>query len=274
MYTEKELQDLVKTVTETFGAELDRLAKSEEPSKEEPPKEEHKEKAPEHKEEQKDAAPSEEKKPEGEGSEPPHKEESPEGHKEEGHEEPKAEGEAPKHEQQAPSEDHGYDEEDMNHMAGMYSSMSRGELKAHHDAIRKCMDGMGLAKCEEGMAKSEQDKAIELPVDNSKEIELLKSELAVEKTKSEESKKNLEAVVEGLTKFVTKAAPAGKSITSLDVIAKHEAPIKELNLSKNEVTSLLTKKASNPALSAQDKQAINDYYFGSKNIEKVRHLLG
>lgn len=273
MYTEKELQDLVKTVSETFSAHLDSLAKSEEPSKEEP-KDESKEKAPEHKEEQKDAAPSEEKKPEGEGSEPPQQEQSQEGSKEEGQEEPKAEGEAPQHEQQAPSEDHGYDEEDMNHMISMYSSMSRGELKAHHDAIRKCMDGMGLAKCEEGMTKSEQDKVVELPIDNSKEIELLKSELAVEKTKSEESKKNLEAVVEGLTKFVTKSAPVGKSITSLDVIAKTEAPIKELKLSKNEVTSILTKKASNPALSAQDKQAINDYYFGSKNIEKVRHLLG
>lgn len=269
MYTEQELTELVKTVSETFSVHLASLAKSDgDPEKKEEPKEEAKEDKPEHKEEEtKDAPPSEEKAPESK-----EEEKSPEGS-----EAPKEGGEQPPQEEKQadPSgEEHGYDDEDMKHMSDMYSSMSRPELKAHHDCIRKCMDGMGLAKCEEGMAKSEKDETIVLPQDNSAELELLKSELSAEKAKGEESKKNLEAVVESLAKFVSKSAPAGKSITSLDIIAKSEGGKEMKNLSKSEVTSILTKKASNPALSADDKQAINDYYFGSKNIETVRHLLG
>ena len=269
MYTEKELLELVKTVETTFSAHLDSLAKSEDESDK---KDEHKEEAkPEHDEEKdeessepkfeaKEEKPEHEKEGKEEKEQP--KEEGAEEPKEEGHEEPKA---------QSSEEDHGYDEEDMKHMGDMYASMSKPELKAHHDCIRKCMDGMGLAKCEEGMAKSEKDVAVELPKDG--ESELLKSELSVEKAKNEEMKKNLDAVVESLAKFVSKSAPAGRSITSTDIIAKSEAAKKEINLSKNEISSVLAKKASNPALSAEDKQAINDYYFGSKNIEKVRHLL-
>ena len=272
MYTEKELLELVKTVETTFSAHLDSLAKSEEESdKKDEPKDEAK---PEHKDEDEKEEHSEEPKSEAKEEKPEPKEEGKEEREEEpkeGHEDPKEEGhEEPKAE--SSEEDHGYDEEDMKHMGDMYGSMSKPELKAHHDCIRKCMDGMGLAKCEDGMAKSEKDAAIELP--KGVESDLLKSELSAEKAKSEELKKNLDAVVESLAKFVSKTAPAGKSITSTDIIAKSEVAKKEINLSKSEITSVLAKKASNPALSAEDKQAINDYYFGSKNIEKVRHLLG
>ena len=265
MYNNEQLLELVKTVENEFSAHLNRLAKSEEESEK---KDEDKEEAkPEHKEkEEKDEPKSESK----EEKSPEHKEEGEE-HKEESSEhkeESKEEGEEPK---SAPSEeDHGYDEEDMKHMGDMYGSMSKAELRAHHDSIRKCMDGMGLAKCEDGMHKSEKDTAITI---SSDEIELLKSELAAEKAKGEESKKNLATVVESLTKFVTKSAPVGKSITSTDIIAKSEGVKKAITLTSTEITSVLAKKASNPAMSAEDKQAINDYLFGSKNIEKVRHLL-
>lgn len=266
MYTNEQLLELVKTVETEFSAHLNLLAKSEDESE----KEEFKEKAkPEHKEEKDESEPKsehkEEKSPESkEEGEEEHEEESSE-HKEEPHKEGEEE---PKSAQS--DEDHGYDDEDMKHMHDMYSSMSRGELRAHHDSVRKCMDGMGLAKCEDGMHKSEKDTAITF---STGDIDLLKSELAAEKVKSEESKKNLAAVVESLAKFVTKSVPAGKSITSTDIIAKSEGSKKEITLSGSEITTALTKKASNPAMSAEDKQAINDYYFGSKNIEKVRHLL-
>lgn len=206
--------------------------------------------------------------------------------------------------------DHGYDDEDMAHMHSMYSSMSKGELKAHHDSIRKCMDGMGLAKCEAGMAKaemedkakdaqgycpnggpkdgkaeaegkgpkssdaqalnkSEKNVAIEIP----QEVSLLKSELEAARAETEKSKKEVAAVTDFLKKFVEKTAPAGKAITSLDIIAKTEGSTEEKPLQKSEIDARLTAKARDLSLSKSDREAINSYYCGSKNIEKVRHLL-
>jgi len=101
----------------------------------------------------------------------------------------------------------------------------------------------------------------------------LKSELQAAKAESEATKKNLEAVETFLKKFVEKAAPAGKAITSLDVIAKTESATKtEKPLSKSEIDSKLLAKAKDQSLSKSDREAINSYYF-TKNIEKVSHLL-
>src|ERR1035437_540768 len=200
-------------------------------------------------------------------------------------------------------EDHGYDDEDMGHMHSMYSSMSRGELKAHHDVIRKCMDGHGLAKCEDGISKAEtldgakdaqgyrpnggpkdgkaenQSKSAG-PTDTQalnksesySEVSLLKSELESAKAESEASRKNLEAVESFLKKFVEKTAPTGRAITSLDIIAKTENGTEEKALSKSEIDSKLLAKAKDQSLSKSDREAINHYYF-SKNLETVRHLL-
>jgi hypothetical protein len=201
--------------------------------------------------------------------------------------------------------DHGYDDEDMEHMHSMYSSMAKPELKAHHDCIRKCMDGMGLAKCEDGMAKAEMEdsakdaqgyrpnggphdgkaeaegkgpKASDAQALNkseiSMEVSLLKSELEAAKADSESKKKELEAVTEFLTKFVQKTVPAGKAITSLDIIAKTENVDKEKPLSKSEIDAKLLAKAKDVSLSKSDREAINSYYCSSnKNIDKVSHLL-
>jgi seryl-tRNA synthetase len=183
--------------------------------------------------------------------------------------------------------------------------MSRGELKAHHDAVRKCMDGMGLSKCEDGMSKAEMEDAAKdaqgyrpnggphdgeaaksktAPASDAtalekseknvviEEVVLLKSELEATKAKSEDYKKNLDAVEAFLKKFVEKTAPAGKAITSLDIIAKTEGGKEEKPLSKSEIDAKLLAKAKDHSLSKSDRDAINSYYF-SKNIESVRHLL-
>jgi hypothetical protein len=71
-----------------------------------------------------------------------HKEESPEHEsKEEGHEEHKDHEDHEDHEEHQEDEGHDYDQEDMEHMEKMYRSMSKGEIKAHHDCIQKCMGG-------------------------------------------------------------------------------------------------------------------------------------
>ena len=215
------------------------------------------------------------------------------------------ENSAPTEDPHGDAQDHGYDDEDLGHMHSMYSSMSRGELKAHHDAVRQAMDGHGLAKCEDGMAKAETSDAAKdaegyrpnggpkdgeaakakTPASSGaqaleksekdvavEEVSLLKSELETIKAENEKSKKEVEAVAAFLTKFVEKTVPAGKAIMSLDVIAKTEGSSNEKPLSKGEIDAKLLAKSKDNATSQTDRNAINSYYF-SKNVESVRHLL-
>jgi len=191
--------------------------------------------------------------------------------------------------QQSEDQDHGYDDEDMQHMHSMYSSMSKPELKAHHDTIRKCMDGMakaetqdaakdaqgyrpeggpkdGEAEDESAMAKSEKDTSIG-------EVSLLKSELEAVKAENADNKKNLDAVSDFLAKYIVeKSAPAGKAITELGIIAKGGSS-DEKPLQKSEIDAKLLAKAKDLSLAKADRDAINTYYCGGKNIETVRHLL-
>lgn len=306
-YDEQKLSSLIDEVTKEFTREL---AKAEESFKASKPEESDK------KDEKKPEEHKESEKPEDKGIKDQHQQDSskPEDKgakmesKDERQVEDKQENAKPSPDAHGDAMDHGYDDEDMQHMHSMYSSMSKGELKAHHDCIRKCMDGMAMS--EQGMAKAEMedakegehrpnggptdgeaaskktasasdDQALEksekfLEVDTStsvKEVEILKSELQAAKAEAEATKKNLDAVESFLKEFVKKAAPAGKAITSLDVIAKTESVSKaEKPLSKSEIDSKLLAKAKDQSLSKSDREAINSYYF-TKNIEKVSHLL-
>lgn len=198
------------------------------------------------------------------------------------------------------AEDHGYDDEDMQHMQALYASMSKPELKAHHDCIRKCMDSMGLAKCEETMVKTEMEDGAQdghrpnggphdgeaaskktpaasdtqamTKSEDDAVVSLLKSEIAALKASDTEKQKNLEAVEAFLKKFV-KPAPAGKAIVSLDIIAKTESASQDKPLSKSEIDAKLIAKAKDVTLAKSDRDAINSYYCGSKDITKVSHLL-
>jgi hypothetical protein len=125
-YTETELAKLIESVEKEFGGAL---AKAEEEKASLAKAEDHefqeaKEKKPEHEES--------ESKDEDHEAEKESKEAAPE------HEEGDEEALAAHHEDG--EESHGYDEEDLDHMHKMYMSMSKGELKAHHDAVRKCLD--------------------------------------------------------------------------------------------------------------------------------------
>lgn len=75
----------------------------------------------------------------GEKEEKPEKE-SPKDSEEHEHSEKKPEKESESHEDHEDS--HDYDDEDMKHMHEMYGSMSKGELKAHHDAVKRCLDAL------------------------------------------------------------------------------------------------------------------------------------
>jgi hypothetical protein len=241
---ESEFMNLMKSEQE--AAQL--LAKSEEEAKEEEKKEESKE------ESKAEAKESEEKK-----------------------DEPKAEEKKDEEKKEEDDEAHGYDDEDMEEMRKMYSSMSKGELKAHKDAVEKCY----MAKCGEmtQMAKSEESsqKQPEVKAEEQKSSEestLLKSELESIKKENEELKKNIEGLVAAINTYVTKKqAPARKAITDIEFVKKSEEGSQERQLTKSEIDSILAKKAQDPKTSAQDRAAINSFYLTNAGVDKIAHLL-
>jgi hypothetical protein len=220
------------------------------------------------------------------GKKPPEKEKKPEETKPEG--EPKPEDKKPEDEptsNKPPTEGgHDYDDEDMTHLKKMYMSMSKAELKVHHDAIAeiaKCGD-MSMAETQEPpMAKSEETKPVvevkpeTIQVDP--EATMLKAELAVANDKLEKLQKNFDAVQAFLTKLVEKkAAPAAKAITNLDAVTKDGGSNtgEEKTLSKSEIDSILTKKSQDPTLKKSEREAINDYYLsGNYDVKGISHLL-
>lgn len=117
--------------------------------------------------------------------------------------------------------------------------------------------------------------AADVKPEPTKELELLKSEVATEKAKSEALQKNLDTVSAILTKLVEKkAAPQAKAITSLEVIAKSEGGSTEAKpLTKGEIDAVLLKKSQDPKLEKSDRDAINNFYLGGGSINSISHLL-
>jgi hypothetical protein len=283
-YTEQDLKNLIETVQKEFTAHLAK-AESETSTltKAEDKKDEHKEEKAEEKKEEKTDDKAEEHK---EAPKAESKEEMKEEHKEE-HKEPEHKEEASKEaapeakeehkEEAAHADEHcDYDDEDMEHLHKMYSSMNKAELKVHHDSVRSALDKCGMAKCGDmSMEKSEKEVSFEIPAEFTKvqeENTLLKSEVESYKTKADSLQKNLDAVKEFLTKFVQKTAPKGKAITSLEVVQKSEIK-EEKPFNEQDIKSILAKKAAEPTLSKSDREAINDYYLKGKNINIISHLL-
>jgi hypothetical protein len=150
-YTETQLTKLIEDVEREFTAHLAKaedaglapLAKAEEGDKKPEPKKEEDYK-PEGEAKPEGEKPSEEAKPEAEAKPAP------------------AEGAPPAAAAPQHAEGHDYDPEDLEHMHQMYSSMSKGELKAHHDCIAKlmkCGDMMpGVQKSEDGLIEAAPPK--------------------------------------------------------------------------------------------------------------------
>lgn len=309
-YTEKELAALIKNVESEFTAHLFKseagaaqpsLAKAED---EKPEKKESKESDSGDKQESKPEAKSKEESGEAPAKEAPAAEAKPEGEAPAAPSEEMPTGEAPV----APSADEGasgYDAEDIAHMDAMYMSMSKAELLAHHDSCVRALDAIGaehthaaaaapaapaaeaapaapaapaaeIDKCGDmSMQKTETSVEVkpEVIVQETKETEILKSEFAAAKAKNEELQKSLDAVSSFLTAFVKKV-PQGKAITQYEQVQKSESvPAEDAQLSKSEISSILSKKAADPTLSKNDREAINAFYLNNANVNTISHLL-
>lgn len=309
-YTELEVNTLLEQVTKEFNVYLAKsevtnpsavdgseLAKSEDADKKDAPADK-KEEAPA----KSDEAPAAEGKeaPAADAKAPAAEAEAPAA----------AEGEAPAAEGAAPAapaaaapgaEGHDYDDEDMAAMVQMYQAMSRGELKAHHDAIKACLDAQAAApaapgaeaapaaaapdaaaapaaeaapEAPEAFAKSEDGIDVSKFAEAAKEVEILKSENSAKESKITELQKNLDTVTEILTRMVKKSAPAAKAVTKLEAVAKSEVGTEDKALSKSEITAILNKKITEQSLAKSDRDAINAYYAaGQVGTTGISHLL-
>lgn len=296
-YTENELAKLIETVEKEFTVHLNKaeqLAKSEgaansaapaplAKAEDEKPEKKADESKPEDKKDEKSAESKDEAPKGDEKAAAPAAEAKPDAKEDGAPAAPAAEG-APA--AAGAGEACDYDEEDLQHMHKMYSSMSKGELKAHHDSVRRALDSSGMQKCGDmSMSKSEDTstakpadaKPIEVTpevINETKTEDVLKSELAKANEKVAQLEKTQSVLQEFLTKLVGKtAAPKGKAITEVAAIAKSEGADEVKELSKSEVTQVLMKKASDPSLSKADREAINSYYLGERNFNTISHLL-
>lgn len=185
---------------------------------------------------------------------------------------------------------HDYDDADMEEMHKMYASMGKSERAIHHDAIKKCME-----KCGEMMVAKSEEQPKEEPLKKSEDAEVLKKaeetaalmkseldaktkELEGAKKENDGLKKNVDELIAALNGFLTKKGPQRKAITSIEYVKKSEVEdkkpeVKTESLSKNEITAILTKKASDPSLSKKDREAIDKYYLKGASLEVVKHLL-
>lgn len=242
-----ELESELSTMLKSAQAESAQpLVKSEEAPKEENKEEEKKEEAKEEPQESKaEESSSDEKKDEA----------------------PKAE----ENKEESDDESHGYDNEDMEEMSKMYTSMSKGELKAHKESIEKCWMG----KCGETtqMVKSEETTKIEPTTVVVEESTLLKSELDTIKKENQDLKKNIDGLVSAINSYVTKKAPARKAITDIEFVKKSEEANEVKPLTKSEIKEILAKKAQDPSLPSKDREAINQFYLTNASVEKISHLL-
>ena len=165
--------------------------------------------------------------------------------------------------QEQPSQD--YDDEDLEELHKMYSSMDDKEKTHHLNALKKAL---GLEDASAQQAPIEMAKSEEI-VKKDEEIALAKSEISSLQAKNEELKKNMEAVSKFLETLKT-SVPQRKSVTSVDYIQKTE-DTKELSL--EQVDKVLSAKVKDSSLSKSDRDAINSYYLSGKSIETIKHLL-
>lgn len=157
--------------------------------------------------------------------------------------------------------------EDYETIDDLYASMSKNEIEAHYESVKRVMFGEAE---EESMVKSESEE------EETEEIQMVKSENSNLKEENEELKKSLENIENLINKmFNTKKAPSQKAITATNYIAKSEEEDNQVDFSKmtkGEITSKL-KSIDYSSLEKSDREAINEYCLNNGSVEKIKHLI-
>lgn len=155
-----------------------------------------------------------------------------------------------------------YDEEDYVEMDKMYASMTKSEVEAHYDSIKKNIETEEVT-----MKKSEVETN-----------DLHKSEIDAKDGEIVDLKKSLSKLTVAMTDFLKGKAPQRKAVTNIEYVAKSEEVKKEeikenLNeLSKKEISTRLTAKIRN-GLDKSEREKINEFYNGDLKLDAIKHLL-
>lgn len=166
------------------------------------------------------------------------------------------------------ADDFDYDDEDMDELHKMYSSMGAKEKDAHLGALHKAI---GIVQKSEDLVKKEELE--KLSVQKDEEIKLVKTENEELKSKNAALSKDIEVVSEFL-KSLKEKKPVQKAVTSISHIQKSETvESEEKILTKSEVNAILNRKIESGNLTSQDKSAIYSYYLSNSPIETIKHLL-
>jgi len=158
-----------------------------------------------------------------------------------------------------------YDAEDYVEMDKMYASMSKSEMSAHYESIRKNIE---VEPVQTEIKKSE------------KEIDLHKSEMNTKDGEITELKKSLSQLTVAMTDFLKGKAPKRKAVTHIEHVAKSEeaTEAKEKKediskLSKKEISNRLMKTLKTGEISKSERENINKYYEGDIKLDSIKHLL-
>jgi hypothetical protein len=175
-----------------------------------------------------------------------------------------------------------YDEEDMNEMNRLYSSMSKSEAELHYQAVKKAVFGDVIEKSEKAVVEVKPVEVKAVEVKTVEKADLTKSEEFIAlKKENDDLKKSLEQLVASLTKNI-KSAPARKAVTQLseiDYIKKSEKETVNINeidvtkLSKNEISRKFSEKIREGKLSKTERDQIDGYCLGTVKLDEVKHLL-
>ena len=175
-----------------------------------------------------------------------------------------------------------YDDEDINEMNKMYSSMSKAEAEAHYKSLKSVV-------FTDDMNKSEETEEVEV-VENNEETELLKTEvesvkidLETSKKENDELKKNLETLT-GIISKVVKSAPKRKAVTQIgdiQYIKKSEETVETVEtevdyskMSKKEINKILSTKIRNGEIKkSEDRENINKYCHSDLKFDDIKYLL-
>jgi hypothetical protein len=176
-----------------------------------------------------------------------------------------------------------YDEQDIEEVNKLYSSMTKNEQEIHFSALKKVFLGdekeivqpepaKEPAKVDEPVAKAEVEKVETLA---KSEVDLLKKE-------NEELKKNFEILTSAVTKMVKKV-PAQKAITKMvdfEYMKKSEEKIPEptkpdfSKLSKSELNAILCSKIRAGSITkSEDVENINKFCYNEVSFDTIKHLL-
>ena len=176
-----------------------------------------------------------------------------------------------------------YDDEDINEMNKMYSSMSKAEAEAHYKSLKSVVFTDDMNKSEE---ESEEVEVVE----NNEETELLKTEvesvkidLETSKKENDELKKNLETLT-GIISKVVKSAPKRKAVTQIgdiqyikkseNVAETVETEVDYSKMSKKEINKILSTKIRNGEIKkSEDRENINKYCHSDLKFDDIKYLL-